>query len=413
MQSGVLDLPWWGYVLVALALTHITIAAVTIFLHRSQAHRAVDLHPVVSHFFRFWLWLTTGMVTKEWVAIHRKHHAKCETEEDPHSPQTRGIKKVFWEGSELYRAEAKVAGTLEKYGHGTPDDWMERNVYSRHSAKGIMLMMAIDLALFGPIGLTIWAVQMAWIPVTAAGIINGIGHYWGYRNFSSEDASTNIVPWGVLIGGEELHNNHHAYGTSARLSNKWYEFDIGWLYIKLMSYTGLATIRKVAPTVKWLPAKPLCDLDTLQAIITHRYDVMARFVKSVRADSKAEIVKLKANTTPATELEFRQLPPLAAQGTRRTGSGRPGRARHLARQERTAANGLPDAAGTGRHLGPLHCQPRTIAWPVAGLVQARRGQRHPVAEGLLGAPAQLCLTGCEEGAASTCVTGSEPPRSPC
>ncbi|MDA8127243.1 MAG: fatty acid desaturase [Betaproteobacteria bacterium] len=294
MQLGLLDLPWWGYVAVALGLTHITIAAVTIFLHRSQAHRSVDLHPIAGHFFRFWLWLTTGMVTKEWVAIHRKHHAKCETDEDPHSPQAKGIRKVFWEGSELYRAEAKNQETLQKYGHGTPDDWMERNVYSRHSAKGITLMMAIDLALFGPLGLTIWAVQMAWIPVTAAGIINGIGHYWGYRNFASEDASTNIVPWGVLIGGEELHNNHHAYGTSARLSNKWYEFDIGWLYIKLMSYVGLASIRKVAPTVKWLPPKPLCDLDTLQAIITHRYDVMSRFVKSVRADTKAEIARLKA-----------------------------------------------------------------------------------------------------------------------
>ncbi len=294
MQLGLLDLPWWGYILVALGLTHITIAAVTIFLHRSQAHRAVDLHPIVSHFFRFWLWLTSGMVTKEWVAIHRKHHAKCETPEDPHSPQTRGIRKVFWEGSELYRAEAKVPETLEKYGHGTPDDWLERNVYSRHSAKGIMLMMAINVVLFGPIGLTIWAVQMAWIPVTAAGIINGFGHYWGYRNFACEDASTNVFPWGILIGGEELHNNHHAYGTSARLSNKWYEFDIGWLYIKLMSYVGLATIRKVAPTVKWQIAKPLCDLDSLQAIITHRYDVMTRYVRSTRHEYTAELTKLKA-----------------------------------------------------------------------------------------------------------------------
>ena len=234
------------------------------------------------------------MVTREWVAIHRKHHAKCETPEDPHSPQTRGLKKVFWEGSELYRTEAKNQETIAKYSHGTPDDWIERNLYSKHSAAGIWSMMAINLALFGPIGLTIWAVQMAWIPVTAAGIINGVGHYWGYRNFACEDASTNIVPWGILIGGEELHNNHHAYGTSARLSNKWYEFDIGWLYIKLMSYVGLATIRKVAPTVKWRPAKPLCDLDTLQAIITHRYDVMTRFVKSVGADAATEITKLKA-----------------------------------------------------------------------------------------------------------------------
>jgi len=294
MQLGLIDLPWWGYLLITLGLTHITIAAVTIFLHRSQAHRAVDLHPIVSHFFRFWLWMTTGQVTKEWVSIHRKHHAKCETVDDPHSPQVLGIKKVFWQGAELYRAEVKNAETMDKYGHGTPDDWMERHIYTPYSARGVVLMMIINLVLFGPLGLTIWAVQMAWIPVTAAGIINGIGHYWGYRNFACEDASTNIVPWGILIGGEELHNNHHAYGTSARLSNKWYEFDIGWLYIKLMSYVGLATIRKVAPTVKWQPAKPLCDLDSLQAIITHRYDVMTRYVRSTKQEYAAELAKLKA-----------------------------------------------------------------------------------------------------------------------
>ena len=309
MLSSLLALPgsnmqWWQYVLITLALTHISIAAITIFLHRSQAHRAVDLHPIVSHFFRLWLWLTSGVVTKEWVAIHRKHHAKCETVEDPHSPQTRGIKKVLFEGAELYRAEAKVAATLEKYGHGTPDDWMERNVYSPHSAMGVALMMIINIALFGPVGLTIWAVQMAWMPIMAAGIINGVGHYWGYRNFACEDASTNVLPWGILIGGEELHNNHHAYGTSARLSNKWYEFDIGWLYIKLMSYVRLATVRKLAPTVKWLPAKQLCDLDTLQAVITHRYDVMTRFVKSVRDDTAAEIAKLKAGSNVPQNWNF-------------------------------------------------------------------------------------------------------------
>ncbi|MEQ1661745.1 MAG: fatty acid desaturase [Thiobacillus sp.] len=289
------NLAWWQYVLISLALTHVTIAAITIFLHRSQAHRAVDLHPIPSHFFRFWLWMTSGVVTKQWVAIHRKHHAKCETEEDPHSPQTRGIWKVLLEGAELYRAEAKVAETMEKYGHGTPDDWMERHVYSRHSVLGVASLMVIYVTAFGPIGLTLWAVQMAWMPIMAAGIINGIGHYLGYRNFACEDASTNILPWGILIGGEELHNNHHAYGTSARLSNKWYEFDIGWLYIKLLSYVGLATVRKVAPTVKWQAAKPLCDLDSLHAIITHRYDVMTRYVRSVRHDSAAEIARLKAS----------------------------------------------------------------------------------------------------------------------
>ncbi|WP_223246690.1 DesA family fatty acid desaturase [Sulfuriferula thiophila] len=286
-------LPWYGYVLVALAFTHLTIAGVTIYLHRHQAHRALELHAIPSHIFRFWLWMTTGMVTKQWAAIHRKHHAKCETPEDPHSPQVLGIKKVFFEGAELYRAACKVPETMEKYGSGTPEDWVERNIYSKHSGKGIYLMMAINLALFGPIGLTIWAVQMAWIPVTAAGIINGIGHYWGYRNFTCEDASTNIVPWGILIGGEELHNNHHAYGSSAKLSNKWYEFDIGWLYIRTMEIVGLAKVKKIAPTARFNAAKQVCDQDLLQAVITHRYDVLTRYARTVKATCSAEMSKLQ------------------------------------------------------------------------------------------------------------------------
>ncbi len=292
--NGLIDLPWWGYIVVALALTHITIAGVTIFLHRHQAHRALDLHPIPSHFFRFWLWLTTGMVTKEWAAIHRKHHAKCETAEDPHSPQVKGIRKVMWQGAELYRLESHNLETMEKYGHGTPDDWIERNVYTKRSQWGIVLMMMIDLLLFGPIGLTIWAVQMIWIPFFAAGVINGIGHYWGYRNFQSEDASTNIVPWGILIGGEELHNNHHAYGTSARLSSKWYEFDIGWLYIRSMEIVGLAKVKKLAPKLTWRDGRAGCDLETLQAVITHRYDVLARFGRSLQATYREEIGKLKS-----------------------------------------------------------------------------------------------------------------------
>lgn len=286
-------LPWYGYVLAALAFTHITIAGVTIYLHRHQAHRALELHAIPSHFFRFWLWLTTGMVTKQWAAIHRKHHAKCETPEDPHSPQVLGIKKVFFEGAELYRAACKVPETMEKYGSGTPDDWLEHHLYTPYSGKGIYLMMAIDLILFGPIGLTIWAVQMAWIPVTAAGIINGIGHYWGYRNFTCEDASTNISPWGILIGGEELHNNHHAYGSSAKLSNKWYEFDIGWLYIRTLEMAGLAKVKKVAPTARFKAAKQVCDLDLLHAVITHRYDVLTRYARTVKATCSAEMSKLQ------------------------------------------------------------------------------------------------------------------------
>jgi stearoyl-CoA desaturase (Delta-9 desaturase) len=293
LANGLMPLPWWGYVVVTLALTHVTIASVTIYLHRAQAHRGLDLHPVVAHFFRFWLWLTTGMLTKEWVAIHRKHHAKVETADDPHSPQTRGIKKVLLQGAELYRDESRNAETLEKYGIGTPDDWMERNVYTPYSWQGVGLMLMINLMLFGPIGATIWAVQMMWIPVTAAGIINGIGHYWGYRNFACEDASRNVVPWGILIGGEELHNNHHAYGTSARLSSQWYELDIGWMYIRGLEMLGLATVRKVAPQLKFNRAKLQADLETLQSVITHRYSVLTSYARSLKPAYAAEVATLR------------------------------------------------------------------------------------------------------------------------
>lgn len=292
MFSGLIDLPWWGYVLVTLALTHVTIVSVTIFLHRHQAHRSLELHPIASHFFRFWLWLTTGMVTKEWAAIHRKHHAKCETEDDPHSPQVKGIRKVLLEGAELYRSEAKNAETLERYGHGTPDDWLERNVY-RHSIVGISLMLIINLTLFGVIGLTIWAVQMLWIPFWAAGVVNGLGHFWGYRNFDCTDASTNLIPWGILIGGEELHNNHHSFATSAKMSAKWYEFDIGWMYIRILEMLGLAKVRKVIPTPRFTEdAKSVVDLDTLQAVITHRYDVMTRYMRSLGKTCGEELDRL-------------------------------------------------------------------------------------------------------------------------
>jgi stearoyl-CoA desaturase (delta-9 desaturase) len=291
---GVLDLPWWGVVLVALALTHVTIASVTIFLHRHQAHRSLELHPIASHFFRFWLWITTGMVTKEWAAIHRKHHAKCETLDDPHSPVIYGIRKVLLEGTELYRSESRNTETLERYGHGTPDDWIERRLYTKHSSLGFTLMLIVNLVLFGPIGATIWAVQMAWIPFFAAGVINGLGHYWGYRNFQSADASTNVSPWGILIGGEELHNNHHAYATSAKLSNKWYEFDIGWMYIRILAALGLAQVKKVAPRPKSIAARPECDAELLQAVITHRYDVLARYARALKGTWHAELRTLKS-----------------------------------------------------------------------------------------------------------------------
>src|SRR4051812_34567982 len=273
LSQGLFDVAWWQVLLVMLLLTHVTIASVTIFLHRAQAHRALDLHPIPAHFFRLWLWLTTGMVTKEWVAIHRKHHAKCETEDDPHSPQTRGIETVLLQGSELYRAEAKVQATLDTYGRGTPDDWLERNLYARYSWQGVGVMLILDLLLFGAIGATVWAVQMAWIPVTAAGVINGLGHWWGYRNFEAADASTNLSPWGVLIGGEELHNNHHTYPTSAKLSVKAHEFDIGWAYIRTLQALGLARVRKTPPMLKLGSVKAQADSQTLEAVIANRYEV--------------------------------------------------------------------------------------------------------------------------------------------
>lgn len=295
LAHGLLDWPVWKIVVAALAMTHLTIAAVTIYLHRHQAHRALDLHPIPSHIFRLWLWLSTGMQTKDWAAIHRKHHAKCETEEDPHSPQTRGLKTVFWQGAELYRVESRNAETLAKYGHGTPDDWLERNVYSRYTWHGVGIMLVINWILFGiGLGSTVWALQMAWIPVWAAGVVNGVGHFWGYRNFNCEDASRNIVPWGIIIGGEELHNNHHTYPTSAKLSNKWYEFDIGWMYIRMLAALGLATVKKVAPTPKFAAPRPVVDEAILHAVIAHRHDVMAKYAKSFKQAYSEEATKLKA-----------------------------------------------------------------------------------------------------------------------
>ena len=293
MATGITDLTAWQVFLYTMVVTHITIASVTIYLHRHQAHRALELHAIPSHFFRFWLWLTTGQVTKEWAAIHRKHHAKCDTEEDPHSPVTRGIKKVFWEGAELYRAESKNMETMAKYGHGTPTDWIERNLYTKYSWLGVVSLFVINFVLFGVIGISVWAVQMMWIPITAAGIINGIGHYWGYRNYDCADAATNIIPFGILIGGEELHNNHHTYATSAKLSSKWYEIDIGWAYIRALEMLGLAKVKKLAPEPKFSHGKLEADFETLQSVIANRYDVMAKYAKSIKHAWKEELEHLK------------------------------------------------------------------------------------------------------------------------
>ena len=292
--SGLLNLPAWGHAVAALALTHVTIVSVTVFLHRHQAHRALDLHPAVSHFFRGWLWLTTGMLTREWVAVHRKHHAKCETPEDPHSPQIFGLGRVLWGGVFLYVREARKPETLERYGHGTPDDWLERNLYSAFPALGLVVMGLIDVSAFGLVpGALILLVQIVWIPFWAAGVINGIGHYWGYRHWPSPDASTNIVPVGILIGGEELHNNHHAYPTSAKLSSKWYEYDIGWLYIRVLEACGLARVKHRAPVPHLGAPRPVADPQMLQAVIVNRYDILARYAASLKRVYAAELERLR------------------------------------------------------------------------------------------------------------------------
>jgi stearoyl-CoA desaturase (Delta-9 desaturase) len=295
LVPGLIEARWWVYVAAGLALTHVTIVAVTVFLHRCQAHRALELHPVASHFFRFWLWLTTGMVTREWVAIHRKHHARCETEDDPHSPQVLGIHRVLWGGVFLYVKEARNRETLERYGQGTPDDWMERNIYGKRGIGGVSLMLAIDVALFGIVpGLLIWLVQMVWIPFWAAGVVNGVGHYWGYRNWPIDDEGRNVVPWGILIGGEELHNNHHAYPTSAKLSNQWFEFDLGWLYIRLMALAGLAKVKRLPPRPRLVvPPRPNVDEETLRAVLTYRYELLRQCAKALRKIYCEELRRLR------------------------------------------------------------------------------------------------------------------------
>ncbi len=306
LSHGLLEATWWQVVIYTLITTHITISGVTIFLHRAQAHRALDLHPIVSHFFRFWLWIGTGMVTKEFVAVHRKHHAKCETVDDPHSPQVKGLKALLLTGVELYRVEALNKETLVKYGHNTPDDWIERNLYTRYSWQGVGLMLILNLSLFGAIGALVWAVQMVWIPWWATGVINGIGHFWGYRNFEAPDASTNVSPWGILIGGEELHNNHHTYPTSAKFSVKPYEFDIGWAYIRAMEMVGLAKVKKVPPKLALGGVRPVADNKTLEAVIANRYEVMARYAAEMKRAAETEVERLKAQG-PAAAARLKEM----------------------------------------------------------------------------------------------------------
>ena len=306
LYKGFLDASFGTMVLYTLVMTHITIVSVTLYLHRYSAHRALEMHPVLKHFFRFWLWLTTGMLTKEWTAVHRKHHVDCETEEDPHSPQIFGLKKVLWEGAELYGVTAAKPEVLDRFGKGTPDDWIERNLYSKFKITGVGTMMVIDLALFGVAGLTIWAIQMIWIPFWAAGVVNGVGHYWGYRNFECPDAARNLVPWGILIGGEELHNNHHTYPNSAKFSVKPWEFDLGWVWINLFRLFGLARPLSTGPIVEKVEGKNLIDKDTLWAVLNDRFRVMANYAERVvapavetevqRADAATRAVLMRAKT---------------------------------------------------------------------------------------------------------------------
>ncbi len=280
MIDGVLNLTFWEYILVTFIMTQITVVSVTLYLHRCQTHRSLILHPIASHFFRFWIWLTTAMVTREWVAIHRKHHAMTDVEGDPHSPEVLGIKKVFWQVPELYRKAAKDKEMIKKYSYGTPNDWIERNLYTRYFNKGILLMFFINLLLFGLPGITIWAVQMMSIPLSA-GVVNGVGHYWGYRNFECADKSTNVFPLGFLINGEELHNNHHTYASSAKFSVKWWEFDLGWLYIRCLCFLGLARVKKLPPKLVRDNTKSNVDLNTAKAVIRHRFQIMSDYYKWV------------------------------------------------------------------------------------------------------------------------------------
>jgi stearoyl-CoA desaturase (delta-9 desaturase) len=295
LTGGLLQAGWVTHVVYFLIVTQLTIFSVTLYLHRSQAHRGVDFHPVLAHFFRFWSWASTAMVTKEWVAIHRKHHAKCETEEDPHSPQIFGIKKVLLDGVDLYRKARRDDATMEKYGHGTPDDWLERNVYSRYPEMGPTFLLLVGIALFGLWGVVIWACQMIWIPFWAAGVVNGLGHWWGYRNFESNDTSTNLTPWGFIIGGEELHNNHHAFPSSSKFALRKWEFDIGWAAIRLFQAVGLAKVLRVAPSLDVRPAMHLPDGETIKAVIAHKFQVMTDYFRVVIAPTLHDEAKRAGN----------------------------------------------------------------------------------------------------------------------
>ena len=296
LEGGLVQLGWIGFAVYLLIATQLTIFSVTLYLHRSLAHRGVDFHPAIAHVFRFWTWLTTAMIAREWTAIHRKHHAKCETEEDPHSPMFKGIGNVFWRGVELYREARMDRASIDQYGKGCPDDWIERKLYTPWATFGPTLLLLVLFALFGLKGVAAWAIQMAWIPFWAAGVVNGLGHWWGYRNFETHDTATNLSPWGVWIGGEELHNNHHAFPSSAKFALRKWEFDIGWAAIKGLQKARLAKVLRVAPSLDVRPNIPMPDMETMKALLAHRFQALTDFHRRVlkpamREEIEAETVR--------------------------------------------------------------------------------------------------------------------------
>ena len=320
LAHGLIHAGLGSLALYLLVVTQLTILSVTLYLHRSHAHRGVDFHPLIAHFFRFWAWLTTAMVTKQWVAVHRKHHAKVETIEDPHSPMVFGIKRVFWQGVELYRVAASDKATEEKYGRGTPDDWIERNLYARFPEAGPTLLALLSIALFGFWGLAIWAIQMLWIPFWAAGFVNGLGHWWGYRNFESSDTSTNLSPWGLWIGGEELHNNHHAFPSSAKFALRRFEVDIGWVVIRLLAALRLARVLRVAPSLDVRPNVHLPDAETLRAVLTHRFHALTDYYRQVIVPTLKDEAALASERVRAVPAKLRRA--LADGGRWLDGEGR-------------------------------------------------------------------------------------------
>jgi len=302
-EQGLWQLTGWQTLAYTLVLTHLSIVCVTVYLHRCQAHRAMDMHPALAHFFRFVGWFTISTITKEWVSVHRKHHAKCETVDDPHSPVIKGLKTVLFTGAELYADEIENEETIKRYSKGCPEDWIEKNLYQKYKMLGIFLMLAVNIILLGPIGITVWAIQMAWMPFHAAGIINGVGHAFGYRNFECSDAARNIVPWGIWIGGEELHNNHHTYPNSAKLSVKKWEFDIGWMYIRAFEILGLVKNVRRGPVVHVDDNKLELDFDSALAAANNRFQIMAKFYKNV---IKPVVAEQKQNADESTLALFKR-----------------------------------------------------------------------------------------------------------